>query len=93
MCTEKNLYSPADNCFSPMPPSGKKRKKVHFSEISFVTDCIRKLALKRNTSIAETIDVLKDSSLFPKLYKLMKQEPKLTQQQVANRMYKLMENL
>ena len=66
---------------------------MHFQEISFVTDSIRKLALKRNTSMAETIDMLRDRALFPKLYKLASQEPKLTQQQVANRMYKLMEGL
>ena len=91
MCTEKDLYSPSNGLFSSI--SGRNRKRMHFQEISFVTDSIRKLALKRNTSMAETIDILRDRALFPKLYKVVGQEPKLTQQQVAIRMYKLMEGL
>ena len=62
---------------------------MYFKDVSFMTDSIRKLASKRNTSIADTVEVLRDNSLFPKLYELVKQKPKLTEQQVANRMYKL----
>lgn len=91
MCTEKDLYSPSDNSFSPFP-GGKRHQNMHFKDVSFMTDSIRKLALKRDSSIADTVEVLKGRALFPKLYKLISVEPKLTEQQVANRMYKLIES-
>lgn len=88
MCTKKDLYSPSNSRFSSML-NGKRGKSMYFKDVSFMTDSIRKLASKRNTSIADTVEVLRDNSLFPKLYELVKQKPKLTEQQVANRMYKL----
>ncbi|MDY3266633.1 MAG: hypothetical protein SOX26_03755 [Phocaeicola sp.] len=68
MCTREFLYRPGENRTITLE-SRPRGGKLNFKEISYVTDCIREIANRKDLPMVNVIEILRRNDAFKLLYK------------------------